>query len=90
MKREILESANEYFKDYQIDTFIKNNKLYVNMGTCELELSDAEIKYRAKCNDNKLVSKCCGDEFEKIENEHGDLKDVCIACGDYCEVQNKV
>ena len=35
-----------------------------------------------------LVSRCCGDEFEEIENEHGDLKEVCIACGDYCEVQN--
>ena len=33
----------------------------------------------------QMVSLCCGDEIEEIENEHGDLKNVCIACGNYCD-----
>tara|TARA_R100000541_G_scaffold29847_1_gene38980 strand:+ start:5772 stop:5966 length:195 start_codon:yes stop_codon:yes gene_type:complete len=36
----------------------------------------------------RLVSKCCGDEWEDIENEYGDYLIVCIACGNYCETQN--
>tara|TARA_R110000851_G_scaffold220608_1_gene373462 strand:- start:265 stop:462 length:198 start_codon:yes stop_codon:yes gene_type:complete len=52
MENRILESANEFFKDYDIDAFILNGKIYVNMGDCELELSDQEVKFRAKCNDS--------------------------------------
>jgi hypothetical protein len=33
----------------------------------------------------EMVSRCCGDEWEDIENEYGDFLIVCIACGNYCE-----
>tara|TARA_R100000988_G_C4005648_1_gene172395 strand:+ start:3123 stop:3314 length:192 start_codon:yes stop_codon:yes gene_type:complete len=33
----------------------------------------------------EMVSTCCGDEWEDIENEYGDYFIVCIACGNYCE-----
>lgn len=32
-------------------------------------------------------SKCCNDEVEEIENEYCELKNVCIACGNYCEIK---
>tara|TARA_R100001480_G_C4691198_1_gene176172 strand:+ start:533 stop:727 length:195 start_codon:yes stop_codon:yes gene_type:complete len=32
-----------------------------------------------------MVSSCCGDEYEEIEDENCEEQIVCIACGDYCE-----
>jgi len=43
----ILKNANDWFKKHNIDTFIVKNKMYINLGICELELSEEEIKYRA-------------------------------------------
>jgi len=51
MDEETLKSANQYFVTHNINTFIDDGKIYVNMGDCELELSDAEVKFRARCND---------------------------------------
>jgi len=33
-----------------------------------------------------MVSSCCGDEIEEIEDENCEERIVCIACGDYCEI----
>jgi len=39
MKKQTLQQANELFKLYQINTFIKDNKIFLNLGNIELELS---------------------------------------------------
>ena len=33
-----------------------------------------------------MVSSCCGDEYEDIEDENCEERIVCISCGDYCEI----
>ena len=48
MKKEPLQQANKFFALYQIDTFIKDNKIFLNLGNIELEISKEEIKARAK------------------------------------------
>jgi S-adenosylhomocysteine hydrolase len=48
MKKETLQQANEIFKRYDINTFIKDNTIFINLGNIELELSKEEIKARAK------------------------------------------
>jgi cytidylate kinase len=47
MKRETLEKANELFKLYDINTFIKDNKIFLNLGDIEIQISKEEIKARA-------------------------------------------
>tara|TARA_R110000744_G_scaffold361015_1_gene468660 strand:+ start:253 stop:438 length:186 start_codon:yes stop_codon:yes gene_type:complete len=51
MDIETLKSASQFFVRYNINTFVEDGKIYVDMGDCELELSDAEVKFRARCND---------------------------------------
>ena len=51
MDKETLKSASQFFVRYNINTFVEDGKIYVNMGDCELELSDAEVRFRARCND---------------------------------------
>ena len=51
MDIETLKSASQFFVRYNINTFVEDGKIYVDMGNCELELSDAEVKFRARCND---------------------------------------
>ena len=48
MKTITLKQANKFFALYQINTFIKDNKIFLNLGDIELELSKEEIKARAK------------------------------------------
>ena len=48
MKKETLQQANKFFALYQINTFIKDNKIFINLGDIELEISKEEIKERAK------------------------------------------
>ena len=48
MKKEKLQQANKFFALYQINTFIKDNKIFLDLGNIELELSKEEIKERAK------------------------------------------
>tara|TARA_R100001082_G_scaffold79571_1_gene46890 strand:+ start:656 stop:823 length:168 start_codon:yes stop_codon:yes gene_type:complete len=48
MKIDTLNNANKLFAIYQINTFIKDNKIFVNLGDIELEISQEEIKERAK------------------------------------------
>lgn len=51
MDKETLKSASQFFVKYNINTFVADGKIYVDMGDCELELSDAEVRFRARCND---------------------------------------
>tara|TARA_R100000908_G_scaffold46352_1_gene22698 strand:+ start:7702 stop:7887 length:186 start_codon:yes stop_codon:yes gene_type:complete len=48
MDTKTLTQANELFKLYQINTFIKDNKIFLNLGNIEIEISKEEIKERAK------------------------------------------
>ena len=48
MKKETLHQANKFFALYQINTFIKDNKIFLNLGNIEIEISKEEIKERAK------------------------------------------
>ena len=48
MKKETLKQANKLFALYQINTFIKDDKIFLNLGNIEIEISKEEIKERAK------------------------------------------
>ena len=48
MTKETLQQANKLFALYQINTFIKDDKIFLNLGNIELEISKEEIKARAK------------------------------------------
>lgn len=48
MTKETLHQANKFFALYQINTFIKDNKIFLNLGNIEIEISKEEIKERAK------------------------------------------
>ena len=52
MKKETLIKANKLLALYEINTFIKDNKIFLNLGNIELELSKEEIKARAKQYNN--------------------------------------
>jgi hypothetical protein len=45
---DVLNNANNWFKAHNIDTFIKNETLYLNHGDFEFELGSSEIFYRAQ------------------------------------------
>ena len=47
MTKETLQQANKLFALYQINTFIKDDKIFLNLGNLELEISKEEIKARA-------------------------------------------
>ena len=47
MKKETLINCDTWFKLQNIDTFIHKNKVYLNLGNFEVELSKKEIEYRA-------------------------------------------
>jgi len=64
MDKKTLKSASQFFVRYNINTFIEDGKIYVNMGDCELELSDSEVRFRARCNDS----------YEKYEKFHKEYK----------------
>jgi hypothetical protein len=62
MNIKILKSADNWFKNNNINTFILKNKMYVNMGNCELELSNEEIEFRAKINRKEV-------DYKKFKNK---------------------
>jgi hypothetical protein len=67
MDKETLKSADEFFKEYNINTIVdyKYRKIYVNMGDCELELSDDEVRFRARCNDKSKDYKNFTKQYNK-------------------------
>tara|TARA_R110000803_G_scaffold128565_1_gene196030 strand:+ start:475 stop:690 length:216 start_codon:yes stop_codon:yes gene_type:complete len=56
ISKEQLKKANSLFKLYNINTFIKDNKIFINLGDIELEISKEEIKERAKQFENKTTN----------------------------------
>ena len=48
MEKKTLQQANKLFSLYQINTFVKDNTIFINFGDIELEISKKEIKERAK------------------------------------------
>ena len=48
MNTETLQLANKFFTLYQINTFIKDDKIFLNLGNIEIEISKEEIEARAK------------------------------------------
>ena len=44
----VIKQANKLFALYQINTFIKDDKIFLNLGNIEIEISKEEIKERAK------------------------------------------
>ena len=63
MNKKTLKSASQFFVRYNINTFIEDGKIYVDMGDCELELSDSEVRFRARCNDKY-------EDYEKFTKEY--------------------
>ena len=63
MDEKTLKSASQFFVKYNINTFVEDGKIYVNMGNCELELSDAEVRFRARCNDSHK-------DYERFKNSN--------------------
>ena len=48
INKQTLQQADKLFALYQINTFIKDNKMFLNLGDIEIEISKEEIKERAK------------------------------------------
>lgn len=46
-ENEQIKKANRFFALYGINTFIKDNKIFLNLGNIEIEISKEEIKDRA-------------------------------------------
>ena len=44
----IEQKASEFFKIYEINTFIKDDKIFLNLGNIKVEISKEEIKARAQ------------------------------------------
>lgn len=66
--------------DLRDESFNPKDYEELSEGSLEELINDYEYQFNPK-------SKCCNDEFEQIENEHGELKDVCSVCGRYCEIK---
>lgn len=56
ISKEQLKKANSLFKLYNINTFIIDDKIFVNLGDIELEISKEEIKERAKQFENNTTN----------------------------------
>ena len=53
MDVKILKSANEYYKKNNIPTITINNNVFVKLNDDQFELSESEIKFRARINDKE-------------------------------------
>ena len=54
---DILKKADKWFALHDIDTFIQNDKMYINIGEFELELSKDEVEYRERLYDKVIKQK---------------------------------
>ena len=66
ISKEQLKKANSLFELYNINTFIIDDKIFVNLGDIELEISKEEIKERAKQFENKTTNFSFDDEGNNI------------------------
>ena len=53
MDVKILKSANEYYKKNNIPTITIDNNVFVKLNDDQFELSESEIKFRARINDKE-------------------------------------
>jgi len=68
MDNKILQSANEYYKKNKIPTVTIDNNIYIEFNDYEFELSENEIKYRARINDKENDYLSFMKEFKKNNN----------------------
>lgn len=68
MDNKILQSANEYYKKNKIPTVTIDNNIYIEFNDYEFELSENEIKYRARINDKENDYLTFMKEFKKNNN----------------------
>lgn len=69
MDNKILQSANEYYKKNKIPTVTIDNNIYIEFNDYEFELSENEIKYRARINDKENDYLNFMKEFKKNNNK---------------------
>ena len=53
MDNKILKSANEYYKKNNIPTTTIDNNIYLELDNDQFQLSENEIKFRARINDKE-------------------------------------
>ena len=68
MDNKILQSANEYYKKNKIPTVTIDNNIYIEFNDYEFQLSENEIKYRARINDKENDYLNFMKEFKKNNN----------------------
>tara|TARA_R100000458_G_scaffold39750_1_gene37270 strand:- start:622 stop:804 length:183 start_codon:yes stop_codon:yes gene_type:complete len=54
---DILKKADKWFALHDIGTFIQNDKMYIDIGEFELELSKDEVEYRERLYDKVINQK---------------------------------
>ena len=54
---DILKKADKWFALHDINTFIQNDKMYIDIGEFELELSKDEVEYRERLYDKFIKQK---------------------------------
>ena len=65
MDVKILKSANEYYKKNNIPTITIDNNVFVKLNDDQFELSESEIKFRARINDKENDYLSFMKEFKK-------------------------
>jgi len=65
MDDKILKSANEYYKKNNIPTITIDNNVFVELNNNQFELSESEIKFRARINDKENDYLSFMKEFKK-------------------------
>jgi hypothetical protein len=68
MDDKILKSANEYYKKNNIPTITIDNNVFVELNDDQFELSESEIKFRARINDKENDYLSFMKEFKKNNN----------------------
>lgn len=68
MNNKILKSANEYYKKNNIPTITIDNNVFVKLNDDQFELSESEIKFRARINDKENDYLSFMKEFKKNNN----------------------
>jgi hypothetical protein len=68
MDVKILKSANEYYKKNNIPTITIDNNVFVKLNDDQFELSESEIKFRARINDKENDYLSFMKEFKKNNN----------------------
>tara|TARA_R100001443_G_scaffold25403_1_gene38243 strand:+ start:200 stop:406 length:207 start_codon:yes stop_codon:yes gene_type:complete len=68
MDNKILKSANEYYKKNNIPTTTIDENIYLELDNDQFQLSENEIKFRARINDKENDYLKFMKEFKKNNN----------------------